>query len=318
MEATASKPKRNQRYNRRKPQPRGLKALDQDKFIKPLRILQRHRCLPSHYVSKLAGYQHTTLKNESYPLLFHEGYVYVPQAAEETANFNYRFRPMSLAAKGEKLLKWSGWGEPVVKDTDQFKHMFMGDIHRGSCEIAELDIPHLSLITERGILYSPNCPPATRTHAEPSVFKLANGHSVRPDDKIMGFYYDPPGCKHPSSIFFSRADHRGTKSKKRLREQVRGYLQIEKEKTYQTQLGIRNGFLFIWQTINQYAFNELEDVIMEETGGKGSPQFCINLITDYTSFHDFPPPTGWAVTESYRRVGYPPLNILEELKKKAA
>jgi hypothetical protein len=31
----------------------------------------------------------------------------------------------------------------------------------------------------------------------------------------------------------------------------------------------------------------------------------------------FPPSTGWAVMQSYRRVKYPPLNILEELQKKA-
>jgi len=82
-------------------------------------------------------------------------------------------------------------------------------------------------------------------------------------------------------------------------------------------LGIPN-CLHIWQTINEYVFNELEDVIMEETGGKGSSQICINLIPDYTSFHTFPPPTGWAITQSYRRVKYSPLNIFEELRKKAA
>jgi hypothetical protein len=321
METTASKTKRTQRYNRRTPQPRGLKALDQDKFIKPLRVLQSYRCLPSHYVSKLSGYAHNTLKNESYPLLFHEGYIYVPSAAEETANFNYRPRPMALAPKGEKLLNWSGWGKPIERDTQQFKHMMMGELHRASCEIATLDIPYLSLIRERDILYSKDCPPETWRRAledklNPSAFYLANGQCIEPDDKIMGFYYAPPG-RQPSSIFFTREDHRGTKDKKRLREQVRKYIMLDHEKVYRTQVGIPN-CLHIWQTINEYVFNELEDVIMEETGGKGSSQICINLIPDYTSFHTFPEPTGWAVTQSYRRVKYSPVNILEELRKKAA
>src|SRR5690242_4217867 len=58
MNVVASKPKRTQRFKRRTPQPRGMRARDQHKFIKPLRVLQSYRCLPSDYLSKLAGYAH--------------------------------------------------------------------------------------------------------------------------------------------------------------------------------------------------------------------------------------------------------------------
>lgn len=55
-------------------------------------------------------------------------------------------------------------------------------------------------------------------------------------------------------------------------------------------------------------------VLEKVTKGKGSPLFLSKAMPNFSALEKFPPPSGFMLTEPWKRVGHPDFSILDELK----
>ncbi len=299
-----------QRRHRFKPEPKDIRASNSPATLAVLERLQEYRYLPVDHLAAVTGFSYKYIKRHIIPTLFNEGYVFMPPEAKQSYLAHNRPRVLAITDKGEIHLKdYCRWRQ-TVKRKLAFRHTFNGELSRASFEIATREVPHLHLVKGAEILAGKRCPPGTRDDITPFIIPV-NGHTIRPDDDLMGYRYSPPNIQ-PRWLFWLREDDRDTEDYATIRHKIRDYLAIEAQHIYRSRYGVPNCY-YAFITINPARAKGILDCVMQETKKQGSETILVKSISDFASYDTFPPATGHMARIPWQRAGYKPINLLTEL-----
>ena len=303
-----------------------------------LDLLQRYRYLPSTYLltflsqsGKTSAYYKKRLTH-----LRHELQVIdCPQASWHAANARYRPAVYMLTSKGVEALKQHGMFNPKPKSGEPFAHELMVNLFHASLELGVRDNSKLSFISSAEILGNSKCPEETRLEKRPfrvpiSFFYTApkSRHSVhikthiRHDGDPFGIAYTEGGTT--ARIFFPGIEADRTTEplspeeygRSSIRRKLYAIKEAAKNKTYRAHYGIPN-YIVPFVTINPTHMYAMMALVNELSDGRGSKMILFKNIPDFSSFETFPPATDHFLSEPWQRVGYPPFDIVGELKDAA-
>ena len=255
-----------QRRHRFKPEPKDIRASNAPATMAVLETLQDYRYLPVDHLAAITGFSYAHLKKIVIPVFFNEGYVFVPLEATQSYKARNRSRVLAISAKGEIHLKdYSRW-RPARKKKLSFRYTFNGELTRASFEIAAREVPRLALIKGARILQGKRCPQETRDNADPFAVPV-NGHTILPDDELMGYCYTPPNSQ-PRWLFWMREDDRDTEDYAAIQRKIADYLAIDRERIYLSRYGIPNCF-YAFVTISPTRAKGILDCVLRCTKGTG-------------------------------------------------
>jgi hypothetical protein len=95
-----------------------------------------------------------------------------------------------------------------------------------------------------------------------------------------------------------------------IHRKMLGYLDICKQRTYQSHFGFPpQGFFIPFITGSRSRMEHMVELLRKLTDGNGHPNFLFKTFPPLTSFQKPPAPSGRMLTEAWQRVGFPPLEL---------
>jgi len=297
-----------------------------------LDLLQIFKYLPSTYLEAFLDLHPIYLKNRLTILRHVAKVITIPASSWHAANARYRPAVYQLTGKGHALLAAKGRTRRIFPTNEDFAHEFGGCITAASFALGAREHPEVNFYDHEAILASKRCPTDTRLSKTPFQIPVVFEYHyevrgqlrhkpletfVKHDDKPFGFTSraDPKAQMFFGGVEFDRhteslesQDYSATTISKK----VQAIEAVAKNDRYFTHYGIPNTFI-PWVTISEGRMHSLMRVVENVVGKKGSKRHLFTHIPDFASFESFPPADGSMLTRNWKRVGFPDLNILEEL-----
>lgn len=324
-------------HKRRSDRRRGKRAPDFKPTrvgIEVLKLLNTYRYLPTSYIRALmaAGGHSSDYCHDLLTGLYHEAwFIDRPEASRWAENALYRDRVYELSAHGARVLKERGLYVERKRTNNNFKHEFMVSLFHASLALGVAETPGLMLISAEEILARPQCPQKTRDLRDPFRIPVTTTYrgSSEPIDMNMRHDGDPFGIGYvdgaaSAALWFAgiEADRKNEPNatanyeRSSIEKKFVGALKASRGGIYKEHLGLPHALLPIITINEQHKLNMMKH-LKEITDGKGSGMFLFLAIPDFQSLEKFPPANGWALTATYERCGYPPINIVAKLQEDA-
>jgi len=311
-------------------QPLGLhaKASDNDVFLEPL---QRWPLLPRSFVDAINPPSSKWYRSDRYETLFHElGFIERSrELARSTKNARSKQQSIKLTEEGRRFLDSRNLRKTTHVRTDADNHCATCSMVGASLEIGIKARPGLFLIDHEEILNF--APKETWESARPFDFlvdyeyPIPNSHKtervnhyVEHDLLPLGIGYRRPDGK-TGKIFFPAIEvqrateglHPKDSKRQSVMHKLQSLIYLLDNDIYQKQLGIKNATA-LYIDVSHHALLNAMETVRRITNGHGHEHIAFKLVPDI-KYSDFPPADGHMLTEPWQRVGYPPLDILQEL-----
>jgi hypothetical protein len=241
---------------------------------------------------------------------------------QRLADANYRRLIYELDERGRTTLADLGLLLSPKTCRRNFAHELMACRIMFSFELGARQCTHVRLIQWPEIVAK--LPPATLKQEQPNhiptTITMHGEHhpiTVVPDWKPFGierkiegktFYCFFPGIEadtgtEPIEAGAYRSD---------IHRKLLGYLEICKQRTYQSHFGFPpQGFFIAFITGSHSRMEHMMELLRKLTDGNGHPSFLFQTFPPLTSFEKPPPPSGRMLTEEWQRVGSSPLKLAE-------
>lgn len=291
-------------FNPPKP-PRSFSLGATDKRLAVLDLFTRYDCLPGAYIRRAARVSTWTLTQ-----LNRGWYIRAIPFSTNPSLLDARNREpvWQIAHRGKIML-----GKAVMAIREHMKHKVGRNLCQFSFDIAPEDIPGLSLKTPADLLAHPLCPPATRTMQFPFAFETDQGVII-PDSDVFG--YEMNGRYFYLLFEFDNGTETrvpGTekaRKKKNITKMVRQYAKARA--LIKARFGITNIFIAIIADDARH-MQSIKRTIEAEVSPEDWRYFGLQCFPEPVKGQNFPPPTGWLVTDDWTLAGDGRLNILEVL-----
>jgi hypothetical protein len=297
-----------------------------------LDLLQVFKYLPSTYLEAFLDVHPIYLKNRLTILRHVAKVIAIPQSSWHAANARYRPAVYQLTDKGRAVLAEKGRARRVFPTNEDFAHEFGACLTAASFAIGALEHPELKFYDHEAILASKHCPTNTRLSKAPFKIPVTfkyhyeiRGQArhkeletfVKHDGLPFGFV-NP--AKPKAQMFFAGIEFdRHTESLESddysattISKKVQAIEALAVQDGYYTQYGIPNTFI-PWVAISEARMRSLMRIVEKVMNGKSSKRHLFTHMPDFASFAAFPPANGSMLTRNWKRVGYPDVNIVEEL-----
>jgi hypothetical protein len=300
--------------------------------VEILDLLQVYKYLPSTYLAAFLDLHPAYLLNRLTILRHVAKLITIPTSSWHAANARYRPAVYQLTAKGRAVLAEKGRARRIFVTDEDFEHEFGTCLVAASFALGAREHPELNFYDHEAILASKHCPTDTRLSKSP--FKIpvtfiyhyeAQGKErhkelrtfVKHDGLPFGFT-NP--AKPKAQMFFGGQEFdRHTESltstdysATTISEKFQAMRALVSQDGYHEHYGIPNTFI-LWVTISEARMLSLMRTLEKATGGKGSEMHLFTHMPDFASFEALPPANGSMLTRKWKRVGYPDLDILENL-----
>ena len=290
--------------------PRELEILD---------LLQRFDVLPSHYVKAWVGKESATA--DRLTRLLQGNYINILEGkgvwcqvcqrehpfsedAWDFARLRNVYYPLSIWPKGKALLAKRGLWVERKRQSDEFDHKMFRSIVDWSFAYGAREIG-AAYETLTGIL--PRAPwRATKEDPDPSHIKVHNMSDLVPDSFVK--IEDPQAFFAHIEIDNNTETQYGKGAENTIQGKVKRYAQYLRERGFNKRYGLpKITILFFFNRKGrvQTFLDVVRDTVKEPDVRQ---RFAAMYVPDFRD--SFPPPTGFALTNNYERMGEP-LNILE-------
>ncbi|MEQ1731292.1 MAG: hypothetical protein ABL982_23225 [Vicinamibacterales bacterium] len=226
-----------------------------------------------------------------------------PEQQRQSENVSYKHQVYTRTAKADQLLIDRGELDAVaLRPFDTYNHRLLIDIVNASIEIGCAD--GYEFIAWHKLLAAGVVPEQTWRAKSPHAIPAGEAH-VLPDGA-------PFAIRRGNLVRFCllEVDRDTTditgKSKSAIDRKLRKYAEMFEARGYKAHYGFGN-CLVLFVTVNEPRRRSIEAWVARELG---SPKWlCLKVMADCTVGAHFPKPHGFMLSESWSRVGNPPLNL---------
>jgi len=304
--------KRQSRWN-----PKGKEPQLSPRHIEAFKLLTRYTYLTRlHFQAFLGG--DTSSWQEALRNLTAAGYLERPKQQRQHYNANYRPLVYSLGNRGLYALQERGVDALKPRAHRNFAHELMTSELMASFELGAREM-RVRLVTWPEILASQSLPEATKRAPKPYTIPLrydGEDHQITadgqpfgiawPNDKGTVFYF----CAGIEADCATEPLETSDFERSSIYKKFTLYLEIEKHQLYRSHFGFPN-MLVPFITTNRVRLESMKRVLERVTNGKGSKSILFGApYPAFTSFEKPLPPSGFALTNNYERVGFPPFSFL--------
>lgn len=326
MDAQAEVKSRNSRWSRDPVRRRGGAAIavyPTERDIDIFKLLARFHYLPSDYIHAFVGGNQKALIHRL-NLLSRKPNLYLsrPQQQRQCADANYRPLIYTLDEHGARALRERDLPVPP-RSRHNFVHELMISQITASIELGTRPSSSVRLIQWDEILASPKTPASTRALPMPNAIPVSyrlrgewRSDQIIADARPFGLERMTDGNR--SFLFFPgiEADC-GTEpvdatdpERSSLAKKFAAYLAIAEQGIHRSHFGFPNFFVPVITTTTA-RMNSMMALVERLAGTQGSKIFLFKTFPNLISPERPPPAGGRMLSESWQRVGFPPLNLVQ-------
>ncbi len=266
---------------------------------------RRFTYLPSNWIYAFVGGGDITALAARLGRLARQPHRYLarPEQQRRSEGASYKHQVYTRTSKADELLIELGeLSEIAARPFDTYNHRLLIDLVNASIAIGcggDYQLLSWRTLVARGIV-----PQATWTAKNPHAIPAGDGHLI-PDSA-------PFAIKRANLVRFcllevdrDTSDIAG-KSASTIDKKLRKYNELFKARAYKAHYGFGN-CLVLFVTVSEARCRSITQWVARELG---SPTWlCLKVMADCTVGAHFPKPHGFMLSESWSRVGNPPLNL---------